>query len=92
MSTQGKELFWDTFLMNTSNSIAGHPTINVRGPSYLGLTRSVSLRRQDISSHDIDYIEYVGRYLIWGRILSTCVISMWRNDIKYKYMYSLWKI
>ena len=69
-------------------------TLNVRGPSYLGLARSISgcwcpgsLRRQDISSHDIDYIEYVGPYLTWGRILSTCVISMWRNDIKYMYMF-----
>ena len=45
-------------------------TLNVRGPSYLGLTRSISwllmawcpgsLRCQDISSHDIDYVEYVG--------------------------------
>ena len=46
-----------------------------------------SLRRQDISSHDIDYIEYVGPSLIWGKILSTCVKSMWRNDIKCKYMF-----
>ena len=36
---------------------------------------------------DIDYIEYVGPGLTWGRILSTCVISMWSNDIKYKYMF-----
>ena len=60
-------------------------TLNVRGPSYLGLTRS--LRRQDISSHDIDYIEYVGPSLTWGSILSTCVKSMWRNDIKCKCMF-----
>ena len=33
-------------------------TLNVRGPSYLGLTRSI-WRRQDISSHDIDYVEYM---------------------------------
>ena len=40
-------------------------TLKVQGPSFLGLTRSVSwllmpwlpLRRQDISSHDIDYVE-----------------------------------
>ena len=39
-------------------------TLNVRGPSYLRLTRSISwllmpwlLTLQDISSHDIDYIE-----------------------------------
>ena len=67
-------------------------TLNVRGPSYLGLTRSISwllmaLRCQDISSHDIDYIEYVGPYLIWGRILSTCVLSMWNNDIECKYIF-----
>ena len=37
--------------------------------------------------HDIYYTEYVGPYLIWGRILSMCVISMWRNDIKCKDMF-----
>ena len=46
-----------------------------------------SLRRQDISSHDIDYVEYVGHGLTWERILGTCVISMWSNDIKRKYMF-----
>ena len=71
-------------------------TLNVRGPSYLGLTRSISwllmpgsFRRQDISSHDIDYVEYAGPNLTWGRILRTCVISVWSNDIKYKYMFML---
>ena len=77
------------------------------------------LCRQDISSHDIDFVEYIGPGvrccfwlsdkfkhdlwrlksklklsqkqhitpgLTWGRILSTCVISMWNNDIKCKYM------
>ena len=33
------------------------------------------------------YIEYTGPSLTWGRILSTCVKSMWRNDIKCKYMF-----
>ena len=41
----------------------------------------------DISSHDIDCIEYVGPSLTWGRILSTCVISMWMNDTKCKCMF-----
>ena len=40
-----------------------------------------------ISSHDVDYAEYVGPGLTWGRILSTCVISMWSNEIKCKYMF-----
>ena len=31
-------------------------TLNVRGPSYLGQYHG-SLRCQDISSHDIDYVE-----------------------------------
>ena len=50
-------------------------------------TKYVSLRRQDISSHDIDYVEHVGPGLTWGRILSTCVISMWSNDTKCNYMF-----
>ena len=49
--------------------------------------------RTSISSHGIDYVEYVGLGLTWGNILSTCVISMWNNDIKCKYMFcSLRKI
>ena len=41
----------------------------------------------DDVSPDIDYIEYLGPSLAWGRILSTCVLSMWRNDTKCKYMF-----
>ena len=40
-----------------------------------------------ISSHDIDYVAYVGPGLTWRKILSTCVKSMWSNDIKCKYMF-----
>ena len=39
------------------------------------------------TSAAIDYVEYVGPGLTWGRILSTCVMSMWSNDIKCKYMF-----
>ena len=45
-----------------------------------------SLSRQDINGHDIDYVEYVGFGLTWKRILSTCVIPVWSNDMRYKYM------
>ena len=41
----------------------------------------------DISSHDIDYAQYVSPRLTSGKILSTCVISMWSNDIYCKYMF-----
>ena len=36
---------------------------------------------------DIDYVKYVGPSLTWGRILSTCAISLWSNDMKCKYMF-----
>ena len=56
---------------------------------YHGCWCPGDVRSQDISSHDIDYIEYVpvGPSLIWGSVLSTCVKSMWSNDIKCKYMF-----
>ena len=54
---------------------------------YYGCWCSGSLCRQDITSHDIGYIEYVGPGLTSGRILSTCIIPMWSNDIKCKYMF-----
>ena len=54
---------------------------------YHGCWCSGSLRRQDISSHDIDYVEYMSPVLTCGGILSTCVKSMWSNDIKCEYMF-----
>ena len=54
---------------------------------YHGCWCPGSLRRQDISSHDIDYIEYVGPSRIRGSVSSPCVKSMWSNDIKCKYMF-----
>ena len=61
--------------------------ISVQLGQYHGCWCPGSLRRQDISSHNIDYVEYVSPGLTWERILSTCVISMWSNDIKCKYMF-----
>ena len=69
-------------------------TLNVRGPSYLGLTRSISwllmpwlLTSPGHQQPWYDYVEYVGPGLTWGQILRTCVISMWSNDIKCKCMF-----
>ena len=66
---------------------AGDRVISVQLGQYHCCRCPGSLRRQNISSHDIDYVEYVGPGLTWGRILSTCVISMWSNDIKWKCMF-----
>ena len=52
------------------------------------MVQGLSLRRQDISNHDIDYVKYVDPCLTRGRVSTTCVMSMWRNDIKCKYMYA----
>ena len=65
----------------------GDRVISVWLGQYHGCWCPGSLRRQDISSHDIDYVEYVGPGLTWEWILSSCVISMWSNDIKCKYMF-----
>ena len=66
-------------------------TLNVRGLSlidqYHGCWCPGSLRRQDISTHDIEYVLYVCSCPTWGRISTTCVMSMWRNDMKCKYMF-----
>ena len=58
-----------------------HRVISVWLGQYHGCLCPGSLRRQDISSHDIDYVEYVGPGLTWRRILSTCVMSIWSNDM-----------
>ena len=55
---------------------------------YHGCWCPDSWRRQDISSHDIDYVEYVDPSPTWGSGLSISVKSMWRNDMKYKYMFT----
>ena len=69
-------------------------TLNVWGPSYLSLARSISwlLMPWLLTSpghHQPWYwlCRISGPGLTWGRILSTCVSSMWSNDIKCKYMF-----
>ena len=65
----------------------GDRVISVKLGQYHGCWCPSYLRRQDISSHDVDHVDYVGSCLIWGRISTTCVVSMWRNDIKCEYMF-----
>ena len=68
-------------------------TLNVRGPSFLGLTMSISrlLMPWLLTSpgHQQPWYQLCRTCpgLIWGRILITCVISMRGNDIKCKYMF-----
>ena len=64
----------------------GDRVISVSLGQYHGCWCPGSLRRQGISSNDIDCIEYVGPSLTWERISGTCVMSMWSNDTKCKYM------
>ena len=37
---------------------------------------TLALRRQDLSIHDIVYVEWVTTCLTWGRISTTCVMPV----------------
>ena len=64
---------------------------SVQHSKYHGCWWPGSWRRQVISSNGIDYVEKIGSCLTWERISTTCVMSMWRNDIRCKCMFcSLW--
>ena len=69
-------------------------TLNVRGPSYLGLTRSISwllmpwLFTSPGHQQPWYWLYRICRSFSYLRkCLNTCVKSMWRNDIKCKYMF-----
>ena len=69
-------------------------TLNVRGPSYLGITRSISwllmpwLLTSPGHQQPWYWLCRIGMsWLIWGRISNNCVVSIWRNDTKWKYMF-----
>ena len=68
-------------------------TLNVQGPSYLGLTRSISwllmpwLLMSPGHQQPWYWLYRICRSFSYSRkCLSTCTKSMWRNDIKCKYM------
>ena len=65
-------------------------TLNVRGTSYLGFTRSISWLLMPwvltLPGHQQPW-HWLYRICSWGRSLSTCVISIWGNDIKCKCMF-----
>ena len=63
-------------------------TLNVRGPIYLGLTRSISwLLTSPGHQQPWYWLCRICRSWSYLRILSTCFISMWSNDIKCKYVF-----
>ena len=59
----------------------------VHQSKYHGCWCPGSLHHQDISTHDLDYVEKVSSCLTCGRISTTCVMSMWRIDIKWEFKY-----
>ena len=72
-------------------------TLSMREPSYLGLIKFYIMAADALASCiartsaatilTTEYAEWVGPCLTWGMISTTYVISMWRNDIKCKYMF-----
>ena len=67
--------------------------LNVQGPSYLGLTRPISwllmpwLLMSTGHQQPSYWLCRICRSWSWGRILSTCVISIWRKDTKCNYVF-----
>ena len=73
-----------------------HLTLNMRGQSYLGLTRSISLLLMPwlltSPGHQQPWYLQCGICRSWSYLRKdfkycTCVISMWSNGIKCKYMF-----
>ena len=46
-----------------------------------------SLHSQVVSTHDIDYVEWLATCLPWQKISSTCAITVWGNDRNCKYIF-----
>ena len=55
--------------VNDMSKTCGDRVISVYLGQYHGCWCPGSLLRQDIGSHDIEYLEYVDRSLTWGRVL-----------------------
>ena len=73
---------------------ASELTLNVWGPSYIGLTRSISwllmpwLLKSPGHQQPWYWLYRISRFLSYLRKdFNTCVIPIWRNDTKCKYMF-----
>ena len=60
---------------------------SVQHSQYHGCWCPGDFRRQDINTHGIDYVQQLSSCLTWGRISTTCALSMWRKDMKCKYVF-----
>ena len=67
--------------------MCGDQINSIQHNEYHGCWCPGSLRHQDISTCDIDYVELVSSWLTWRRISTACVMSIWKNDIKCKYVF-----
>ena len=65
----------------------GDRVISLPHNQYHGCWCPGSFRHPDISNYDIDYVESVSSCLTWGRISTICVMSVWINDVRCKYMF-----
>ena len=48
-----------------------------------------SLNHQVNSNHSIGYVGWIGHFPPRGMVLTTCFLSVWRNERKYKYILML---
>ena len=69
--------------------MCGDRVISVEQDQYHGCWCPGSLRRQNISTHDADYVEQVSHCLTRDRISTTCDMQVWRDDSKNMFMFLL---
>ena len=67
--------------------MCGNRIIPVQHSPYHGWWRPGSLGCYAINIHYIAYEKYVRFCLTWGRMWASSVMSTWRNDRNYRYMF-----
>ena len=67
--------------------MCGDQIISVQHGQYHGCWCSGDLHPRDNSTYNIDCVEYTSSCLTWERISTTCVMSVWKNDMNCRYIF-----
>ena len=67
--------------------MCGDRIIPVQHNQYNECWRPSSWRHQGIGAHDFDYVEPINSCLTRGRVPTTCIISVWGDDVNVRYIF-----
>ena len=67
--------------------MCGDRIIPVQHNQYNECWSPSSWRHQGIGTHDFDYVEPISSCLTRGRVPTTCIISVWGDDVNVKYIF-----